>query len=172
MGLTQINNNFNDLHELLDLIFINSIVHSNVILAEFTISNCVVHHKPLCLNIEFYSFLPFNDSNPRYIFDPSSLGSIRDCLLTLNWGGLLSNPCIETNYKTSLSTIRNTLDSIVRSKIRGSYRLPWFTKGLQKIRSLRIKYYKKISKTHNLADGERYRQHKREFKFLNKFLYS
>jgi len=46
MGLTQINNIFNDLHKLLDLIFINSIVRSNVTLAEFTISNCVVHHKP------------------------------------------------------------------------------------------------------------------------------
>jgi len=111
MGLTQINNIFNDLHKLLDLIFINSIVHSNVTLAEFTISNCVVHHKPLCLNIEFYSFLPFNDSKPRYIFDPSSLSSLRDCMLSLKWGALLSNPCIETNYKTFLSTIRNTLDS-------------------------------------------------------------
>jgi len=82
MALTQINNIFNDLLKLLDLIFINSIVHSNVILAEFTISNCVVHHKPLCLNIEFYSFLPFNDSNHRSLFDPSSLNSLRDCLLS------------------------------------------------------------------------------------------
>jgi len=65
--------------KLLDLIFINYIVHSNVTLAEFTISNCVVHHKPLCLNIEFY-----NDS--RYMFDPSSLSSLRDCMLSLNWG--------------------------------------------------------------------------------------
>jgi len=37
MGLNQINNVLNDLHKLLDLIFINFIVHSNVILAEFTI---------------------------------------------------------------------------------------------------------------------------------------
>jgi len=66
MGLTQINNVFNDLHKLLDLIFINSIVHSNVTLAEFTISNSVVHHEPLCLNIKFYSFLPFNNFNRRY----------------------------------------------------------------------------------------------------------
>jgi len=43
MGLTQINNIFNDLHKLLDLIFINSIVRSNVTLAEFSISNCIVH---------------------------------------------------------------------------------------------------------------------------------
>jgi len=87
-------------------------------------------------------------------------------------GALLSKPCIETNYKTFLSTIINTLDSIVRSKIRGSYRLPWYTKGLQKIKNLRNKYYKNVSKTHNLADGERYRQHKREFEFLNKFIYN
>jgi len=37
MGLTQIYNIFNDLHKVLDLIFINSIVHSNVTLAEFKI---------------------------------------------------------------------------------------------------------------------------------------
>jgi len=77
------------------------------------------------VNNKIYSFLPFNDSNPRYIFNPSSLSSLRDCLLSLNWGALLSNPCIENNYKTFVSTIRNTLDSIVRSKVRGSYRLPW-----------------------------------------------
>jgi len=85
---------------------------------------------------------------------------------------LLSNPGIETNYKTFFSTIRNTLDSIVRSKVRGSYGLPWYTKGLQKIKNLRNKYYKKFSKTHNPADGEIYRQHKREIEFLNKFLYN
>jgi len=170
MGLTKINNIFNDLHKLLDLIFINFIVHSNVTLAEFTISNCVVHHKLLCLNIEFNSFLPFNDSYRRYIFDPSSLSSLRDCLLSLSWGTLLSNPCIET--KTFHSTMRNTLDSIVRSKVRGFYRLPWYTKQLQKLKNVRNKYYKKISKTHYPAYGERYRQHKREFEFLNKFLYN
>jgi len=163
MGLTQINNIFNDLQKLFDLIFINSIVQSKVTLAEFTISNWVVHHKPLCLNIEFYSLLPFNYSNPRYIFDLSSMSFLRICLLSLNWGALLSNPCIETNYKTLLSTIRNTLDSIVHSKVLGSYRLSWYTKGLQKFKNLRNKYCKKFSKTHNPADGERDRQHKREF---------
>jgi len=91
MRLTQIASIFNDLHKLLNSIFTNSIVRSNVTLAEFTISNCVVHYKPLFLIIVFYSFLPFIDSNPRYIFDSSSLISLRDCLLSWNWGALLWN---------------------------------------------------------------------------------
>jgi len=49
--------------------------------------------------------------------------------------------------------------------------LSWYSKGLQKYKNLRNKYYKKYSKTHNPADGERVRQHKRELQFLNKFLY-
>jgi len=36
MGFTQINNIFIDLHKPLDLIFINSIVHSNATMAEFS----------------------------------------------------------------------------------------------------------------------------------------
>jgi len=84
MDLTQNNNIFSDLHKILDLVFIIYIVHSNVTLAEHTINNWVVHHKPFCLITEVYSFLSFIDSNPKYIFDP------------LNWCALLSNSCIET----------------------------------------------------------------------------
>jgi len=50
--------------------------------------------------------------------------------------------------------------------------LSWYSKGLQKYKNLRNKYYKKYSKTHNPADGERVRQHKHELQFLNKFLYN
>jgi len=69
-------------------------------------------------------------------------------------------PCygtLETNYKTFHSTIRNTPDSIVRSKVRGST-------------GNRILMDCKNTKT--IGTNEMYRQHKRGFEFFNKFLYN
>jgi len=50
--------------------------------------------------------------------------------------------------------------------------LPWYTKGFKKLTNLRNKFYKRFSVTQDPGDWNRHLQHKREFEFLNKFLYN
>jgi len=60
----------------------------------------------------------------------------------------------------------------VRERVHNSFKLPWYTKGLKNLKNLRNKFYKRFLVTQDPGDWNRHLQHKREFEFLNKFLYN
>jgi len=73
------------------------------------------------------------------------------------------------NFLSFFSTI---VGRYAKTRVHSCYRLPWYTQGLKIYTNLGNKFYKRYIESGDAADFDRYKQRKREFEFLNKFLYS
>jgi len=79
---------------------------------------------------------------------------------------------LESCYDTFLVVILNINKNNARERVHNSFKLPWYTKDLKKLKNLRNKFYKRFLVTQDPGDWNRHLQHKRELEFLNKFLYN
>jgi len=95
MGLIQVNNIFNNLHKILDLVFLSADINFSLVQCSSPISNCDIHHRPLLLGINFYSFAPLAEYTPRFIFNETSLCAIRNEISAINWESVLSHVSLE-----------------------------------------------------------------------------
>jgi len=127
------------------------------------ISNCDIHHRPLLLGINFYSFAPSAEYSPRFIFNETSLCAIRNEISAINWESVLSHVSLESCYDTFLVVILNIIKNNARERVHNSFKLPWYTKGLKKLKNLRNKFYKRFLVTQDPGDWNRHLQHKRDF---------
>jgi len=109
---------------------------------------------------------------PLTYINSSSLDSIRSDISNIRWAEVLSHADVNTTYEVFISFLSTIIGRYAKTRVQSSYRLPWYTQGLKKYKNLRNKFYKRYIESGEAADFDRYKQHKREFEFLNKFLYS
>jgi len=95
MGLVQVNNLFNNLHTILDLVFVSADINFSLVQYNSPISNCDIHHSPLLLGINLYSFAPSAQYFPTFTFNKTSLCDIRNELSAINWKSVLSHISLE-----------------------------------------------------------------------------
>lgn len=83
-------------------------------------------------------------------------------------GGNIIAICFEEFIKR-VNVLVNENVARVKPKV---YKLPWYTKGLKKLKNLRSKFYNRFKVSNCPTDGNWYIHYMREYNFLNKFLYN
>jgi len=132
---------------------------------------CDAHQKPLLIVITCYIFSPNSSRLPLTFINYISLDSIRS-ESNIRWAEVLSHADVNTTYEVFISFLSTIVGRYAKTRVQSSNRLPWYTQGLKKYKNLRNKFYKRYIESGDVPDFDRYKQHKREFEFLNKFLYS
>lgn len=172
LDLVQVNKCFNRLGKILDLVFISKDL-------KFLIDECVfpfcksdMHHVALELKFEFYYFSKVNDNVFNgYDFKNCNFNHINLLILEVNWMQMLNDRNASDCYDIFVNIINEICVSnvpLLKPKI---HKLPWYTKGLKKLKNLRNKHYKLFKSTDSLNHKQLYEHYLREFNFLNKFLY-
>ncbi|XP_075163312.1 uncharacterized protein LOC142235944 [Haematobia irritans] len=154
LDLCQVNRVFNSIYRMLDLIFVSSDLRFSVSRCDCPISPADTHHVPLVVSIDFYDFVDIGtDSGQRY-----------------DYNAFLQSDIVSICYEEFLKA----LDEVFRNNIPMSrprvHKLPWYTAGLKRLKNLRNRHYKNFSGC--TYDQNLYLHYKREFNFLNKFLYN
>lgn len=83
LGLCQINNCFNTLKTLLDLLFISSNINWKIYESQYPLSPISMHHVPLCIDISFYKFATVNANADIFNFKKSNFHLLNNALMKL-----------------------------------------------------------------------------------------
>lgn len=173
LDLMQINTIYNKLNKILDLVFLSSDLKCSVCESGFPISPPTSHHSALEIEIKFYEYSSYARNDfARYNYFSCDFNALNDIFFSLNWMDLLNNEIVAICYDVFLSNFVNICQrniSLVKPVV---HNLPWYTKGLKRLKNLRNKYHKIYKSSNNAVDGQYFKHYEREFNFLNKFLYN
>lgn len=173
IDLIQINTVFNRLNKLLDLVFVSSDLKFNLSESAFPISPSNAHHSALEVVIEFYEYASSNGCvDVQYNYYACDFNALNYSISNLNWNVLLDNDIVSICYEQFLSSVVNVVNQNIPVVLPKVYKLPWYTKGLKKLKNLRNKFHKKFKISNNATDKNNFLHYEREFNFLNKFLYN
>lgn len=171
LNLVQVNEFFNALNKILDLVFIDPDLNFFIRESLQPFYRSDMHHKALEINVEFYSFPKVTHYEYGIDFKKCNFHTINNLIQEVSWPCLFKNFNVTECYDIFINTINQIcFDNIPLLKPR-IYKLPWYTKGLKKLKNKRNKYYKRYRASNSLHDKNLYEQYLREFNFLNKFLY-
>lgn len=172
LGLVQINNFFNNLGKILDLVFVGTDIKFLINECPFPFCNTDMHHVALELILEFYSYCKVdNKSAVNYDFKHCNFDNVNEIINGINWLQILNCDNVNDNYEIFIDIINEIcFENLPRIKP-NVYKLPWYTPGLKKLKNLRNKHYNRFKTSNDLNSKQLYELHSREFNFLNKFLY-
>lgn len=172
--LNQINNFKNDIGRILDLIFISNDLRTSCNLCLNPISRNTVHHKAIVITFEFYIF----EKEPHfptksYNFVIGDYAAINNYFATVDWSLIFSyiEPTQihqflidKIDYAVSLNVpfVEHSLE----------HKPPWFNKRLSNLKNVKNKAYKRYKVSNEDADLKYFQQIRREFDFLQNFLYN
>lgn len=173
MNLSQVNNVYNKLNKILDLIFVQPDFKYMVYECLQPFSPVTVHHTALILEFEFYNFIKYSNNSPRnqYDFNYCNFDALNSMLFNTNWDFIFINNSVNEAYELFLKTFLNICDQNIPLKRTQSSSHPWYTKGLRKIKNQRNKLHKRYAVSGCLEVKNEFLQRQKEFNFLNKFLY-
>lgn len=169
IGLHQVNDLINKIGHILDLVFLDADSKCSLQECNFFISKPNIHHFALTIEIEFYKYENFNDS-VNFNYNLCNFNEINNLISNIDWKGIFSHNLVNS-YDIFLNNVTRILSENVPLVQPRIHKLPWYTRGLKKLKNLRNKYQKKYGSTNDELDKQRYDQYSREFNFLNKFLY-
>lgn len=173
IDLRQLNNVINKLGKLLDLVFISSDLKCSVSEYKFSVSPENMHHSALEINVEFYNYLNNYSCNVlNYNYKSCNFDAITSLINDINWIPVLESNIVSICYEEFLKCVNEVFMnniSLLKPKV---YKLPWYTKGLKKLKNLRNKHYKNFKTSGKVNEECLYLHYMREFNFLNKFLYN
>lgn len=173
LDLLQINTIYNSHNKMLDLIFLSSDLKFSVCESAFPVSPSTSHHSPLEIEIKFYEYSSYARNDfVRYNYFSCNFDRLTDIFYSLDWIDLLNNPIVGICYDIFLSNIVNVCQNNISLAKPIVHNLPWYTKGLKKLKNLRNKYHKIYKSSNNAIDKHYFKHYEREFNFLNKFLYN
>lgn len=173
MNLNQINNIFNGLKKILDLVFVQSE-------SKFSIYECLqpfspvnVHHTAIILELDFYNYIKCvnNFSKKQFNYNSCDFDALNSSLLNVNWQIIFGNNSLNDSYELFLEVFLGICDQHIPLKRSKSITHPWYTKGLRKLKNESNKLHKRYNKSSCPQDKLKYLQRQKEFNFLNKFLY-
>ena len=172
IDLVQINSFLNSLNNILDLIFVSKNFKYNLSECLCPISPSGLHHVPLVLQFEFYEFANSLPQKNLFNFRQCNFDLLNSILLDINWSEMFLNRSVTDCYALFKSKLYSICTENIPSCKPYVYKLPWYTKGLKKLKNLRNKNMKLFKSTHSYHYQLLYVRYMREFNFLNKFLYN
>lgn len=173
-GTKQVNNICNDRGRTLDLIFSPTELNCSVSHCEDLARCTSVFHKPLNLLLLIEKCVVIEDSTTcSWNFNKADYVLINRTLADIDWVDLFSisdiSECVEVFY----DVITNACNRFVpRSSKSKKSNHPWYNFRLTNIKNRRIKAHKRFMSTGDLNDYEIYSDLRREFRYLNDFLYN
>ncbi|XP_017478949.1 PREDICTED: uncharacterized protein LOC108368584 [Rhagoletis zephyria] len=173
LNLIQINNYFNSLNRLLDLIFISDNFCCEVSECLNPVTSKDRHHLPLVVEFRFYHFPPVTTvSRPIFNYSSCDFVSLNDILLEINWEELLGGLDTSVSFSAFKSIVYTQCLDRIPLRVKRAYKLPWYTKELNKLKNLKNKFLKKFHKSKNNFFFSKYKLYLKDFNILNKSLYS
>ena len=174
-NLLQINNITNFFGKFLDLVFLSDDFDFSVNQVKFPLARNDLHHFPICITIKLYSFISplVTDPQLEFKFLKADFSSLNELLNSVNWEVQLNGVDLNHIYSHFSAIIGNAISCHVPlAPKRSNSDPPWFTRSLKRLKNGRNKSFK-LSKKFNscISYKTRYHQLRREYEFLNRFLY-
>lgn len=171
--LRQINSFKNGLGRILDLVFISDNVKFSIDECPNPITAPDIHHVPLVVNIEFYKFNCLEyASTYDFDFNACNFELIDQIIFSVDWIDAFKAKSVDECYSVFISIIMEIFKQNIPRRKPKNHKIPWYTKGLKKLKNLRNKFYKVYESTKSIESKLQYEHYSREFNFLNKFLYN
>lgn len=173
INLVQINNIFNKLNKILDLIFIPSSLKYSIYECLHPFSPLSLHHCALIIELQCYNFLKSSTNVKEKIFNFSlcNFDLLNSTLDNIDWSRLFLDKDTSDCYEIFLKNFHEICYKIIPLRRRTSLSHPWYTKGLKKLKNLRNSLHKRYLLTGSPQLYSEYMLRQKEFNFLNKFLY-
>ncbi|XP_037822549.1 uncharacterized protein LOC119611141 [Lucilia sericata] len=89
----------------------------------------------------------------------------------INWMDILSGPSTSSCYDKFVDVVLNVCKENIPLKKKKPYKLPWYTRGLKRLKNLRNKFHKRFVNSGSADSHTKFIHYQREFNCLNKFLY-
>ncbi|XP_075167476.1 uncharacterized protein LOC142239568 [Haematobia irritans] len=171
LNLVQINQFFNILNKILDLVFIDKDMKYAINECLNPLSKLDMHHKALELHVEFYVFSKIAHDSFRLDFKKCDFNLFNKLISDIDWNNLFVKNNLSDCYEVFLNVMNKLCEenlTLLKPRI---YKLPWYTNGLKRIKNKRNKYFKRWKVSNDPQDKYWHEYFSREFNFLNKFLY-
>lgn len=173
IDLRQLNNVINKLGKILDLAFFSSDLKCSVSEYMFSVSPTNMHHTALEINVEFYDFLRDNcNIVSNYDYKSCNFNIIGYLINDIDWTTVLESDIVSICYDEFLKRLNAIFINNIKILKPRVYKLPWYTRGLKRLKNLRNKHYNNFQISNNANEEYLYLHYMREFNFLNKFLYN
>lgn len=173
-GIQQINAIRNNMGRILDLVF-TSLRSAQVTACTDLAGSSSIYHTPLLIEINFieYSVADFIRKDVKFDFLNSDFVSLNNYFDKINWSEFLSNCDVSESVVRFNGVLNAGFDKFVPKKvIRCGYSEPWFNRELKNLVNRKSKASKLYKRSGNITDYEKYSTLRKEFKYLNDFLYN
>lgn len=173
LNLIQINHFANQLNRFLDLIFVPYDCKFIVYESLLPISLRNIHHLPLVVEIESYQFFKISPTLTlnNFNFNLCNFDVLNSLLDEVDWLDIFTGQQTSSCYDIFLQKVLGICRETIPFKQCKPYKLPWYTKGLKRLKNLRNKFHKRFLESGNPDSQLMFAHYQREFNFLNKFLY-
>lgn len=173
MDLIQINNIFNKLNKILDLIFVQSSFKTKIYECLFPFSPSNAHHTAIVLELEAMKFIKCTKFvlDKKFDFNNCNFDALNSAICNVDWSNLLYHKSTNIAYDIFLNTFLNICVQYIPYKTYFSSSRRWYTKGLRLLKNKRNKLHKRYLISGSPEVLLQYKQCNKEFNFLNKFLY-
>lgn len=173
LNLIQINHIANKLNRFLDLVFVPHDCKYTLYECLLPISKPNVHHIGLVIELDSYSFFEYKQSleSNNFNFNMCNFDVLNSIFESIDWMTIFAGKFTSACYEEFLKKVLSVCSANIPYKRPKPYKLPWYTKGLKKLKNLRNKFNKRFVDSGDPECEAKFFHYQREFNFLNKFLY-
>lgn len=171
--LVQINNYHNKNGKLLDLIFINININYHLNTNILTFIPCDNHHIPLELSINSIKFskIPVPLNSCVFNYKLCDTNSLMTAFMNIPWELIFANTDISLDYSNFCDIFLDLCKAYIPMCTPSTYKIPWHTKNLKKLKNCRNKYRRLFLNTGLISFRELYRFYMRKLNCLSRILY-
>lgn len=173
LELFQINNVQNDIHRILDLVFIKNDFKYELKKGDMPLTCESIHHKAIVMNFSFYSYAEsVYNLEIQYDYRNASFIAINSFFDSIDWKFILGAGDLHDIYSIFKQFVNYAIYMYVPlTKHKRHFKLPWHNKRLMHLKNLRTKAHKKYKSTNLACDKALFSLRCKEFECLSNFLY-
>lgn len=173
LELFQINNVQNDIHRILDLIFIKNDFKYKLQKCDTPLTCDSIHHKAIVMNFSFYSYAEsFYNPEIQYDYKHANFIAINLFFDSIDWKLIFGAGDLYDIYSIFKQVVNYAIYMYIplKKQLR-HFKLPWHNKRLMHLKNLRTKAHKKYKSTNLACDKALFSLRCKEFECLSNFLY-
>lgn len=173
LELHQVNDVRNDIHRILDLVFIRNDFKYKLSKCDFPLMSDSIHHKAILIDISFYSYPNnFVMHEIQFDFKNANFTAINLFLDSMDWKTIFGVGDLNDIYCVFKQIVNKAVYMYVpMKKQRRRFKLPWHNKRLMHLKNLRTKAHKKFKSSNFPCDKALFALRCKEFDVLSNFLY-
>lgn len=128
---------------------------------------------PLTIQLANYGFFQYSKTQTfnNFNFNSCNFDVLNSIFDAVDWTGLFLGHMTSVCYEEFLETVLCICRDNIPTKNPKPYKIPWYTRGLKKLKNLRNKFHKRFINSGDTECQAKFLHYQREFNFLNKFLY-